>query len=82
LEFYNDGAFGYTRFHEKGFFFVAKKYLTLAGKVTNELSTSVWLKVAERSEAKSAKREAKLRVKKSHILIFDTKLRFAQPFFA
>jgi hypothetical protein len=41
-----------------------------AGKVTNELSTFILLKMAERSEAW-------LRVKISRILIFVVKLRFA-----
>jgi hypothetical protein len=37
--------------------------LTLAGKVTNKLSTSVSLKMAERSEAKSAKRSFSSKIK-------------------
>ena len=41
--------------------------------MANYLSTSVSLKMAERSK----KREAKLRIKISKILIFDANLRFA-----
>jgi len=40
----------------ESFFNRIKIKLTLAGKVTNSLSTSIFLKMAERSEAKSAKR--------------------------
>jgi len=49
--------------------------------MTNKLSTSISLEMAERSEAKNAKRslirEAKLRVKIFQFLRFDAKLRFA-----
>ena len=49
--------------------------LTPAGEVTNKLSTSISLKMAERNEAKSAKQSFAL--KYLEILIFGAKLRFA-----
>ena len=48
--------------------------LTLAGKMTIYLFTFILLKMAERSEAKSAKRSFASKI--SFILIFDAKLRF------
>ena len=51
------------------------QFLTLAGKVTNLLSIIIFLKMAERSEAKSAKRS--FASKNLKFLIFDAKLRFA-----
>ena len=51
--------------------------LTPAGKVTNKLSARIFLKMAERSEAK--RREAKFRVKNQNLRYFEAKLRFA-PF--
>ena len=38
-------------------------FLTLAGKVTNKLSTRILLKMAERSEAKSAKQSFASKIK-------------------
>ena len=49
--------------------------LTLAGKMTNYLFTFILLKMAERSEAKCAKRSFASTI--SYIRKFDAKLRFA-----
>ena len=48
--------------------------LTFAGKVTNKLSPLISLKLAERSETKSAKRSFASNIK---IIFFDTKNRLA-----
>ena len=60
--------------------------LKLAGKVTYKLSDSVWLKMAERSEAKSTKRSFASKYFKFLFLLrsFASRflLRFAQPFLA
>jgi len=50
------------------FFF--KNWLTLAGKMTNLLSTFIWLKMAERSEAN--KREVKICVKNLNFRAFSS----------
>ena len=56
-------------------YFAHGKGLTPAGKVTNKLVASFSLKMAERSEAKSAKRSFASKIKNSKY--FDAKLRFA-----
>jgi hypothetical protein len=54
-----------------------KKIFKPAGKVTNKLSTLNSPELADRSEAKSAKRSFALKIKKNRdILSFDSELRF------